>query len=99
MPLCVLTENQKDLLRSIAPGLQNQDGNVQTVWSVAWNPFSGIVADITGLSKGILTANWKGKANKADFDAFIDCEFFRKDPGGQYILKAHKIIGAVENDF
>ncbi|MBZ0298504.1 MAG: hypothetical protein K8J31_02135 [Anaerolineae bacterium] len=96
MPDCYLTDRQKDLLRSLVPGLE--DGTVATEWSYAYG--GGEILGIFGLDdQGELWRNvWKG-VTRADFDEFVACGFFRMKADGGYIVRSQMIIDAVARNF
>jgi len=92
---CYLTDRQKDLLRSLVPGLQ--DGMVKTDWMIVTD--RGRPTGIFGLEDDELFRNiWK-EATEADFDTFVDCGFFRWKGGSRYTLNTGKIIYEIENNF
>jgi hypothetical protein len=97
MARCSLSDRQKDLLRSIAPGLK--DGTVDTEWSI----FTGddrIIA-IMGLDRDgkLWQEMWEDKVRFSDFAAFERCGFFQQAGKDRFILFEQAIIDAVERNF
>lgn len=94
-----LTERQKDLIRSLAPGLR--DGTVETEWTVARSigtPAKGIPITILRLSNDLLLSGWKD-VKTADFDAFVQCGFFNQKSQTSYTLNEALILDAVDHNF
>jgi predicted nucleotide-binding protein len=101
MPSCLLTDKQKELLRSIVPGLK--DGTVDTHWIIAYGDDS--IMAIFGLDDdGSLWRTYWENVKYSDFDKFVKCGFFSVDYMGQYgpesfILDDALIIASVESNF
>lgn len=96
---CYLTDRQKDLLRSLVPGLQ--DGTVASEWLcghelLSSGPMRPFVFE--GIPDELKEAFWD-EINQSDFDNFEDCGFIRRREGGRYTIYPQKIISAVENNF
>lgn len=90
-----LTERQKDLLRSIVPGLQ--DGTIADLWGFAFG-LGGKLSILSLNNKPDLIEIWRD-ATQSDIDTFVENGFFR-DKGSQgYTLNAQKIIDAVNSNF
>jgi hypothetical protein len=70
-----LSERQKKLIQSIAPGLM--DGSVDTEWAIITG--DDRIVDIFGLdSEGKLWEEiWKDNVKEADFAVFERCGFFQ----------------------
>jgi hypothetical protein len=92
---CYLTERQKELLRSLVPGLNS--GTIKDEW--IYFSDRGRIRGIQGLEEAVWQQAWAGEVTLADFDAFTDCQFFRHKNGGRYTLNVQRIVSAVESDF
>lgn len=95
----LLSDRQKDLLRSIVPGLQN--GTVKTDWYILFQ--GSDIAAMVGVDNE-LSKLWKREARPADFVVFERCGFFIEQPSKNpsqknYVLIEQAIIKAVENNF
>lgn len=97
MPNYPLSDRQKNLLRSIVPGLKA--GTVKTEWIVLYG--DNRIMDIFGLDgTGTLWREvWSENLENADFDVFVSCGFFIETRPNTYSLVEQAIIDAVENDF
>jgi hypothetical protein len=97
-----LTDRQKNLLRSIAPGLQ--DGTVSPEWTISTG--DNRIGMIHGLDRdgSLWREVWRG-VKESDFDAFVRCGLFGVagySPDGRPVrfnLVVPNIIEAVNNDF
>jgi len=97
-----LTERQKNLLRSIVPGLKN--GNISSQWTLTYN--NAHISSIQGLgTEGSLWREIRDNITDTDLDLFEKCSFFtctQIDITGLkivYSLNTASIINAVENNF
>ncbi len=91
-----LTDRQKEMLRSIAPGLRKPDGTVKTDWKIVND--RGEIIDIIGLDDKLRGEFWT-TASVADLDDFVDCRLFRFKGDRAYTLSASKIIDVVDSNF
>jgi hypothetical protein len=88
-----LTDRQKDLIRSLAPGLR--DGTIRTEWIIFYG--DGKILGVGGMSVEVWNT-WDG-VKYADFDVFVNCDFFNRTPQGGYTLNEALILDAVDHDF
>lgn len=101
MPKYQLTERQKNLLRSLVPGLKS--GQVESEWIIVYG--DDRILGIFGLDDDgqLWRATWDG-VDYSDLEVFEDCGFLKhtrieRGIKTNYILKEAAIIEAVENDF
>lgn len=94
---CALTLKQQELLRSLVPGLQAQDGTVPTEWRL--NIFPGNKIFVPDLNTDLWNKSWANIAEREDLDAFVECGFFNQIGEHSYKLLPNKIIAAVQNNF
>lgn len=95
MAIYSLTDRQKEMLRSIAPGLK--DGSVKTEW--VYLTGSGRIISILGLSNAKLQTEIWNNVTEADFDDFSEVGLFRLKGEYRYTLNAQRIIDAVKSNF
>ena len=81
-----LTDRQKEMLRSIVPGLQ--DGTVKTEWKVY---FFGEGVAVDGLEDDLLNNQW-ADIKEADFDDFVEATLFRWKGQGSYTLNTQQSL-------
>jgi predicted nucleotide-binding protein len=93
--LYYLTDKQKNLLRSVVPGLRK--GIISEEWVLLISG-SGIM-DIAGLNDLNLWMSTWCQATLADFAVFVKHEFFLQIAQDRYILVAQRIFDAVESNF
>ncbi|HVO68411.1 MAG TPA: hypothetical protein VMT24_00110, partial [Aggregatilineaceae bacterium] len=74
MPSYPLSERQKNLLRSIAPGLQ--DRTVATEWRLVITEDGRFLVFGVNREGTAWQQDWTGKASRADFDVFVQGSFF-----------------------
>jgi hypothetical protein len=91
-----LTERQKDLLRSIAPALEADDGNIKTEWGLVYG--DNRIMGIMGL-EGDIHNYWFKNAQISDFNVFAQQGLFIERPNSRYSLNAQAIIDAVRGNF
>jgi hypothetical protein len=91
----LLTERQKDLLRSLVPGLQ--DNTLETLWGFVSTFGSGLQTPALR-DKPELYSLWKS-VTQADIDTFAEYGFFRHKGGNSYTLNPALIIDAVNSNF
>ncbi len=93
---CSLTPRQKNLLRSIVPGLKDRTVDAEWYFQIGDLGINGII----GLPREIWDKVWKDEDVKgADFRAFERCGFFEKNEENHYFLFPQAIIDAVESNF
>lgn len=91
----LLTDKQKDLLRSLVPGLE--EGTLETTWGLV--PAFGGNMQIPALrDKPELYQLWK-EVKQADLDSFEEYGFFRHKGGSTYTLNIAQIIDTVNHKF
>jgi hypothetical protein len=95
MARCSLTDRQKDLLRSIVPGLKA--GIVESNWhfQIGDNGINGII----GLPRDLMRVWIDAKVDIADFRAFERCDLFEQIGETYYILFPQAIVDTVEDNF
>jgi hypothetical protein len=91
-----LTEKQKDLLRSIAPALEADDGSVETEWVLVFG--DNRIMSIFGL-QGDIHNYWFDNAKTSDFRVFTQHGLFIQETSSRYSLNAQGIIDAVKSNF
>lgn len=94
MPECYLSTRQKDLLRSLIPGLEI--GTVSTEWMVMAD--RGVITGIKGMEENLFSESWFS-VTEADLRDFVECGFLRQVSGARFLLKAQKIIDTVNTNF
>lgn len=101
MPKHQLTDRQKNMLRSIVPGIKS--GQVESEWIIITG--DDRILGIFGLDADgqLWRDTWDG-VDYSDLEVFEDCGFFKhirieRGIKTNYILKEAAIIEAVENDF
>jgi hypothetical protein len=101
MPKYPLTDRQKNMIRSLVPGLEN--GDVKTEWLIVRG--DNCIQGIFGLDDdGTLRREVWNDVRDSDFSAFEECGFFectKTDRYGptNYTLNEYLITEAVKHDF
>ncbi len=95
-----LSNRQKSLLQTIAPGLNN--GTIEAEWIV--DQSGNDIIEIVGLNDVLRHSEW-ANVKRTDFDKFVECGFFKITYQGNsgrnvgYSLDEYRINEAVSNNF
>lgn len=95
MPKYHLNENEKNIVRMMARGLQ--DGSVQPTWRLVTG--DDRIQAAWGANEELNKEIHDGRLQESEFDNLVACGLLRQAGRDQYILSKEKIIEAVDNGF
>jgi hypothetical protein len=95
MPQHYLTDNEKNIVRMMARGLQ--DGSVETTWRLATG--NDRILTAWGANQELRIEIDEGRLQESEFDNLTDCGLLRRTGSEQYTLSKAKILEAVDYDF